>query len=338
MTRSSPGVLGDGNAPLSVRATRDVPPAGWDARVRAMGGNAFHGTGWAGVLEASGTERWFLELVAGDAPVGFAIAGGARSRLPIVGARRSELDLNTTPLLRPDVTLHEAARALRAFAGEHRFGRLRCSAYASLRAADTETLQDIGFTVSPRLEFPMPLAGSLDETLAGMSSGHRRNVRKAMGEGFDFREDSTVQGAMTLRRLQDTTYARRWEMGQKHARPMSEAEYRQTMEAWLGANGIRFWFVEREGRPLSALGILVFGSRAYYMVGGTSADGYQIRAPFGAFGHVIGELCAAGVTELHLGGVPVGAAADTHPDHGLYRFKRGFAGDAETVWDAHLRV
>ncbi len=329
---------GPGRAPLSIRATRDVPPPDWDAQVRNMGGNAFHGAGWGGVLESLGQERWFLEFVDGEEPVGFAVAGGARSRLPILGARRSQLELNTTPLLRADADLHEAVRALRAFARQQRFGWLQCSAYASLRPSATETLGELGFTVSPRLEFPVPLGESLDATLSGMSSGHRRNVRKAVAEGFDLREDSSMNGAMTLRRLQDTTYARRWEMGQTHARPMSDEHYQQTIEAWLRAGGIRFWFVERDGRPLSALGILVYGSRAYYLVGGTAAEGYRVRAPFGAFAHVIRELCAAGVTELHLGGVPAGAADDAHPDHGLYRFKRGFGGEPVTAWDARARV
>ena len=323
---------------LSIRATRDVPPAEWDARVQAMRGNAFHGSGWAGVLESNGQERWFLEFFSGDAPAGFAVAGGARSRLPIVGARRSALELNTTPLLRADVDLHDATRALRAFARRQRFGWLQCSAYASLRPSATETLRALGFSAGPRLEFLMPLGESFEATIAGMSSAHRRNVRKAMDEGFDFREESTVDGAMMLRRLQDATYARRWEMGQTHASPTSEEQYRRTMVAWLRAGGIRFWFVARDGRPLSALGILVFGSRAYYLVGGTAAEGYQLRAPFAAFGHVIRELGAAGVTELHLGGVPAGAAEDSHPDHGLYRFKRGFGGEPVAAWDARIRV
>ena len=338
MTRPVPEASGSTKPELSIRATRDVPPAEWDARVQAMRGNAFHGTGWAGVLESNGQERWFLEFLAGNSPAGFAVAGGRRSRLPLVGARRSELELNTTPLLRGDVDLTDAARALRAFARGQRFGWLQCSAYASLRPSATETLGTLGFTVAPRVEFPLALANTFDATLAAMSSAHRRNVRKAMEEGFQFREDSTPDGAMTLRRLQDNTYARRWEMGQTHARPMSEEQYRQTMEAWLRAEGIRFWFVERDGRPLSALGILIYGSRAYYLVGGTATEGYEVRAPFAAFGNVIRELSAAGVSELHLGGVPAGAAEETHPDHGLYRFKRGFGAEPVTVWDARSRV
>ncbi len=338
MTRPDPGLPARGSAPLSIRATRDVPPAEWDARVQAMHGNAFHSAGWADVLEASGRERWFLEFLVGDGPAGFAVAGGARSHLPLIGAGRSELELNTTPILRADVDLHDAARALRSFARQQRFGWLQCSAYATACPAATEALRALGFAVTPRLEFPMPLANGFDTTLAAMSSGHRRNVRKAMDEGFDFREDSTIAGAMTLRQLQDATYGRRRELGQTHARSMSEEHYGRTMGAWLRAQRIRLWFVERDGRPLSALGILVFGSRAYYLVGGTAAEGYQVRAPFAAFGHVIRELCAVGVSELHLGGVPAGAAEENHPDHGLYRFKRGFGGEPVTAWDARVRA
>jgi Acetyltransferase (GNAT) domain len=338
MTPSMRSTPDDGSGAVAIRATRDDPPADWDARVRGMGGNAFHGTGWAAVATAAGGEAWYLEFLVAGEPVGFAVAAGARSRRPFVGWRRSELLLNTTPLIRGDVALTDAANALRAFARGERFGRLQCSAYASLRPPATESLRDVGFTVSPRLEFALPLAPTLDATLAAMSSTHRRNIRKAMSAGFQFREDSTLRGARVLRGLQDTTYARRWEMGQTDAHPMPEVEYERTMEAWLRAGGIRFWLLERDGRPVSALGILLFGARAYYLVGGTAASGYEIRAPFGAFGHVIRELCAAGVTELHLGGVPAGAEAASHPDHGLYRFKRGFGADPVMTWDARART
>ncbi len=303
-----------------------------------MGGNAFHGAGWGGVVAGLGGEPWFLEFLSDGEPAGYAVAWGARSRRPFVGRRRSELLLNTTPLLRAGVELGDAADALREFARAQRFGWLECSAYASLRPAATESLRDLGFAVNRRLEFAVPLGETLEATLAGMSSTHRRNVRKGMDQGFAFRENSTHDGAMTLRRLQDTTYARRWEMGQTHAQPIPDDEYARTMDAWLRAGGIRFWFLEHDGRPLSALGILVYGRRAYYLVGGTAADGYTLRAPFGAFGHVMRELCAAGVTELHLGGVPSGAEDEQHPDHGLFRFKRGFGAEPTPTWDARGRV
>jgi lipid II:glycine glycyltransferase (peptidoglycan interpeptide bridge formation enzyme) len=110
------------------------------------------------------------------------------------------------------------------------------------------------------------------------------------------------------------------------------------MQAWLDARSMRFWFAERDGVTQSALGILLFGARAYYLVGGTSAEGYRSRAAFAAFGHVIEQLCRAGITELHLGGVPPEAEREDHADHGLYRFKRGFGAEPLMCWDGRSRT
>ncbi|HVZ77567.1 MAG TPA: GNAT family N-acetyltransferase, partial [Gemmatimonadaceae bacterium] len=301
MTALAPTIPLDAPPALTIRAARDTPPPGWDARACAAGGNVFHGSAWGRVLAASGREPWFLEILSRGEPVGFAVAGGARSRLPIVGPRRSELALNTTPWLAPSVDLGDAVRALRPVARARGFGWLECSAFATLRAAETRALGALGFTLRPRLEFPMPLGATLHETMGTMSAQHRRNVRKALDEGFTFREESTLAGAMRLRALQDTTYGRRWARGHTHARPVPRLEYRRTMQAWLDARSMRFWFAERDGVTQSALGILLFGARAYYLVGGTSAEGYRSRAAFAAFGHVIEQLCGAGITELHLG-------------------------------------
>ncbi len=319
---------------LSIRASRGAAPPGWDCRVADSGGNIFHSSAYGHVIAGEGREPWFLELFAGDRPVGFAVARGSRSRLPVFGTWRSEFALNTTPLLQNDVDLREAMYAAMALARRERFGRLRCSAFASPQPEATHTLGDLEFSLHPRLEFRVPLLGSLERTMRDMSSQHRRNLRRAMSQGFTLREDSTLRGALLLRRLQDGTYGRRWKLGHTHAHPIPRGAYRQLMQSWLEAGAIRFWFVEKDGEPLSALGILTFGERAYYLVGGTRTEGYRVNAPFAAFGHVIGALCDGGVTELHLGGVPTDAERPESPDHGLYRFKRGFGGTAVTCWDA----
>jgi hypothetical protein len=323
---------------LELEATRGAAPAGWDDAVIAAGGIVFHGTPWAKVIEAHGAEPWFLQFRSHGDVAGYAIAEALRSRLPVLGRRRSSLSLETTPLLARDASLVGAVEATRAFGRRARLGRLQCLSYAALLPEATAELAQLGLTVRPRLEFRIPLGANLADTLGGMSSGHRRNIRKAMDDDFSLREDSTVEGAMLLRRLQDTTYGRRHEQGNVEAQPLTPAYYRTTMEAYLATGTLRVWLVERSGDPLSALGILIYGPRAYYLVGGTSEEGYKCRAAFAAFGHVIEALCAAGVVELHLGGTPSAAETEGHPDHGLYRFKKGFGTEPVTCWDASGRM
>jgi hypothetical protein len=323
---------------LQLEASCGEEPAGWDDQVLAAGGVIFHGTPWAHVIRAQGAAPWFLVFRSEGRAVGLAVARGSRSRLPVLGRRRSVLSFQTTPLLEPDVSLEDALEAIRAFARKERFGRLECLSYWARLPQATAGLAQLGFAVRSRIEFECRLGVDLAASLATMSAGHRRNIKKAMAQGLTFREDSTLNGAMVLRDLQDATYGRRHDHGHLAPRPMTRPDYRTTMEAYLDAGAVRFWLVKRDDRPLSALGMLVYGTRAYYLVGGTSAEGYQCRAAFAAFGHAIQALCAAGVTHLHLGGVPDAAGEEGNVDHGLYRFKEAFGAEPVRCWDGWGRA
>jgi Acetyltransferase (GNAT) domain len=326
------------SACLSVHAVEDVDAAEWDARVAAAGGTIFHSSAAGRVLAAEGFTPWYLEIVRGNSRVGVAIAGSTRSRLPLVGARRSQFYLQTTPLLDADVDLLDAVRAIGEFASAHGFGWLQCSAFDSLNPEATQELAALGLEVTPRLEFRVPLMATLDETIETMSRKHRQNVRRAMQQGLEFREDSSMDGALALRPLQENTYARRWADGRTDVQIMDREFYEHRVQGWLAAGALRIWFVEHNGEPLSALGVLTFGTRGYCLVAGTSKPGYTVRAAYAVYGHVIEELCRTGVTELNLSGVPATAACPDDPDFGLFRFKRGFGGTVSTCWDAHGRV
>ena len=314
--------------------TPDEAPPQWDARVAAAGGMVFHGTPFARVIVAQGRTPWYLEFRAPAGEHGFGLAEMVRSRLPLVGRARSRIVLQTAPVLPTTIPLGAALHLVRELARKEGIGRAEFSSYGAVDPAATAVLRKLGWPARRRLEFLLPLGPDLAATLEHMSAGHRRNIRKAMSAGFGFREDSSIEGAARLRRLQEATYSRRWEQGNTSPHPMEEAYYLRTVGAYLGAGAIRFWFVDRDGEEQSALGILVHGSRAYYLVGGTSEAGYGSRAAFAAFGFAIEALCNARVTELHLGGVPSEAEDPGSPDHGLYRFKAGFGAEPVSCWDA----
>jgi lipid II:glycine glycyltransferase (peptidoglycan interpeptide bridge formation enzyme) len=57
---------------------------------------------------------------------------------------------------------------------------------------------------------------------------------------------------------------------------------------------------------------------------GSTPEGYETRAMYLLQAAVIDRARERGFPELNLGGVPEAAAAEGHPEHGLYDFKKGF--------------
>src|SRR3989454_1671492 len=324
---------------VSVSAARDLAPPGWDDEVRRAGGTTFHSAAFGRAAAAAGREAWYLRICRDHRGAGYAVGAGSRSRWPVLGPRRSVLAFETLPLLTPGggVSLADAIAGLRSFARREGYGSVYFNSYADPQPEETIALAGDGLELGARLEFRAPLGPTLDATLARMAPGHRRNIRRGLASGFAFSEESTLAGSMTLRELQETTYGRRKAQGNAAAAAVPVPDYRVTMRSYLGAGAIRFWFVRRDGLPLSGIGVLLFGPWAYYLMGGTSREGYECRAAFALFGHVIDHLAQHGITELNLGGLEDGAEQPGHRDHGLYRFKAGFGArvlKCYNVWGA----
>jgi hypothetical protein len=310
--------------PLSALHVRsvDVTEEEWDRRVEGAGGNVFHSSAWGRVARATGGEPVRLEFSREGGPAGLALAAARRSRFPLLGRFRDRLILETSPLLAPGTSFAEGAAGLVAFAHREGFAELSLGTTDGEFGPEGDLTRD--WDVKRRVEFRIDLSGGVERTLAQFTSSHRRNLRKANEEGLTFVEDSTLAGALALRDLQDETFQRRSVLGHTRGRAWERDGFVKTMSAYLEAGALRFWFGALRGERLSGVGILTFGTRSYYLVGGTSAAGYEARAAFFVFGQLLGLLPAAGVTSLNLGGVPVQAEDADDQDHGLFRFKAGF--------------
>ena len=214
--------------------------------------------------------------------------------------------------------------AIEDFARRQGFGVLRVGSYADPRPSADAIPDPPRVRIQPRLEFRVALGPDLPATLARMGAGHRRNIRKARELDFEFSENTSLEGALALHALQEQTFHRRRDLGNENAAAWPVESYRRTMAAYLEARVIRFFFASRRGAPLSGIGTLEFGGSAYYLVGGTSAEGYTCKAVFALFAYTIERLIGQGCSELNLGGVGVDVQDERHVDHGLYRFKAGF--------------
>ena len=324
----------------SIRVVADgVPVDGqWDAEALRFGGNMFHSRAWGEACGALDGEVLYLRLVRGSHPIGMAVASTRRTRWRLLGRWRDVLTLNTPPALAPDVPRQDAFSAIEDFARRRDFGVLRVGSYADPRPSDETVPDPTRARIQPRIEFRVALGPDLPATLARMGAGHRRNIRKARELDFEFSENTSLDGAFALHALQEQTFHRRRDLGNDDAAAWPVKSYRRTMAAYLKARAIRFFFASRRGVPLSGIGTLEFGGRAYYLVGGTSAEGYTCKAVFALFGYTIERLIGQGCSELNLGGVGVEVQDDRHVDHGLYRFKAGFGATVLTLRDVETRL
>jgi len=274
-----------------------------------------------------GAEPHYFRIGYPDGTEGFALAAGSRSRWPVIGRWRDVLTLNTPPILPEGKPVREALALLWRYARANGFAKIWCSSFADPRPEETASLREEGFHLSPRLEFRVPLGPDFDAALSRMSSGHSRNIRKGMSADFIMVEDSSIGGALELRTMQDDTFSRRRSIGNLGFEEWQRDTVKRVMGSYLDSGAIRFWFAALEGRRLSGVGILLFGDKAYYLVGGTMREGYECRAAFALFGHLIKWLGENGYSELNLGGTSVEAEGDDHPDRGLFRFKAGFGSE-----------
>ncbi|HTO73776.1 MAG TPA: GNAT family N-acetyltransferase, partial [Gemmatimonadales bacterium] len=94
----------------------------------------------------------------------------------------------------------------------------------------------------------------------------------------------------------------------------------------LGPVGARVYVAKESGRVLSAVLVGWSGTRAFYVLGGSTPEGYKASASAWLHWKIMQTLWPAGVRVYNLGGAAVEGAVDpTHPGHGLHRFKSGFA-------------
>lgn len=321
---------------LVVEALSGVPGPEWDARVAALGGYAFHSRAYALASGDLGEEPMFLVLRRGERPAGFAVALRLRTRVRPLGWARDVLRVPSPPVLEEDVSRTQALGALAAFAARHRMAQLEVNAYGDSHPEHVALVDVARVRWSPRLDYRVALGADFESTVARMGATHRRHIRRAMDIPFTFEERSDREGARLMHAVHLETFARRRALGQSESRAWSAAEFHRRMDAYIERGVVRFHFTRLDGEIVSAIGTMSFGRTSYYLVGGTTRAGFERNAAYAMFAHTMRRLIAEGVTEFSLGGTGAGAADDASPEHGLYRFKKGYG--ARVCDCPHVRI
>jgi hypothetical protein len=314
-----------GSFRVDVAATRC---AEWEAARAAAPALPHFSDGWCAYREAQGyVARWLLARVVGDGTRRPAAVGVAWLKRPRFRPwQRGEWRLDRLPAASSAEGATETApaalaAALVAAAPAHRIGRIELESFDG--PSPPPDLSALRFTPRERLEFLLPLVGDEPSRFARLKSSHRRKVRAAEKAEVSVADETGRTDLSLLRALQGGTQERRADRGEEMELP-DPRQYARLAATLLARRGGRFFVGRLAGEPVSAVLCGVERNRAYYLMGGTTPAGFECNAATLVLWRAACRLASEGVTELNLGGVPNGAGQESHPQHGLLRFKEGF--------------
>ncbi|MGQ9549615.1 MAG: lipid II:glycine glycyltransferase FemX [Roseiflexus sp.] len=328
------------NAPLTVATTVVVPDrAAWDAFVaKHPDGHLLQSSRWGSLKERFGWTPHLRAVVAGDAIQAGALAlEKQRFGLSALYVPRGPIfsgDLHIDTLLLEDlIRLGWQRRAvfvrIEPNIMEHDPRAAPLHAFLITHALQPTT------TIQPRSTIHLDLAPEPERLLAGMSKGHRADIKRALREGVEVRESATSTDLNTFYTIMQATSAR------AGFAIHSLAYYASVLE--LFGDAVRLWLAEYRGAPVATAMTAVWGTMAIYLYSGSTTEGLRCGAQHAIQWHAIRWARARGATRYDFWGIPdaigqaslsadpttracLETAAQRDPLYGVYRFKKGFGG------------
>ena len=180
-----------------------------------------------------------------------------------------------------------------------------------------------------RLEFVVDVSGG-EDLLARMRKSTRYEVRRAAREGVTVepaRNAADVEAFVALHAgtLEDLSVRKNLWRARVPRATMAAA-----VAGLIAANAADVVIARKDGAPIGACMFGHAGRTAYYLLNGSSPAGRRYAATHLMIATVLEDFRRRNCDVVNLGGVPPEAAAGSHPDHGLFNFKRGFGGEVVT--------
>jgi lipid II:glycine glycyltransferase (peptidoglycan interpeptide bridge formation enzyme) len=221
---------------------------------------------------------------------------------------------------------------------------------AQLRAAGFRTAEK---TIQPRSTVVLDLTPTLPELLAGLSKGHRADLKRSEREGVSVRISTDTADTATLHEMLGASSSR------KSFGYHSAAYYRVLLEAY--GDAARLLIAERDGTPIGASLVLAWNGQGVYLAAGSNAAGLEYRAAHALQWQAISWAKERGARTWDLFGIAdargrveiaaaagadratpemerLEAAARRDPLDGVYRFKKGWGGRVVRFMPAYERV
>jgi len=276
----------------------------------------FQEAAWLEALRGKGRQPAYFEFRCGDRVVG--LAGGLDVASPHrwLATVSRHLYLYGFPVMEPE---HAGAawEALKVSLRRHNFNSADVAYYDN---PSTLRLAEFGLGARTATEYRVYLSPSLAELQGQLNRLRRRLIKRAAQNNLVYEESRDVARLDDLTMCLGETKERRAERGVGHYHYyyipfLDEPALRQLLECGLG----RVCCVSHHGHVVSAGFFVRNARRAYYILAGSTREGYEQGAATYMQWQVIVQTKAAGCAWLNLGGVPHDESAAQ-----LVQFKESF--------------
>ena len=172
--------------------------------------------------------------------------------------------------------------------------------------------------IQPRYVFRLDIKGKTEEeVMAGFHQKWRYNIRLAGRKGVTVKE-GTREDLKDFHRIMMETGARDGFI----IRPL---EYFEKMYDNLAPDHMKVLMAYYEGKPISGVIPIFYGNKTWYLYGASSNEHRNLMPNYLLQWEMIKMAIARHDDIYDFRGVS-GVVDETHPQYGLYRFKKGFGG------------
>jgi lipid II:glycine glycyltransferase (peptidoglycan interpeptide bridge formation enzyme) len=310
---------------MLIELYRQFDPVDWKDIVLRLNGNPFHLPDIL-LLDGSAENLTYLVFKRGGCITGACVGRIVKKSFAKVLALSHGLFLPTVPAFMMDgnIEKNDFYNSLIQFLREYGYKWLEID---SRWGDDFRTLRGIeGVTGGRLIEFTINLERNIDVIYGAMHKKHRKNIKRARENGIEIIQDSSLEGLLELRRLQQLSSERASERGNEYS-VQDEKAYRRIYEGIYRSGLGNVFFAKKDNEYIAGLAYLAFGKKAVTVRSGSTRKGYDLFAMYLLKSELIRSLKDRGFQELNIGGVPEEAIESSHPQHGLYDYKRYYGGE-----------
>src|SRR5699024_3313206 len=178
--------------------------------------------------------------------------------------------------------------------------------------------KDFSEEIQPRYVFRLDIKGKTeDEIFAGFHQKTRYNIRLAIKKGVTVKE-GTKEDLKDFHKIMVETGARDGFI----IRPL---EYFEKMYDALAPEHMKVLMAYYEGKPISGVIPIFYGNKTWYLYGASSNEHRNLMPNYLLQWEMIKMAIARHDDIYDFRGVS-GVVDESHPQYGLYRFKKGFGG------------
>lgn len=189
--------------------------------------------------------------------------------------------------------------------------------------------KDFKDEIQPRFVFRLDIKGKTeDEILAGCHQKTRYNIRLAKRKGVEIREGNRED-------LKDF-HKIMIETGSRDGFIIRSLEYFEKMDDELAPKHMKVLMAYYEGKPISGIIPIMYGNKTWYLYGASSNEHRNLMPNYLLQWEMIRQAIQNGCDVYDFRGVS-GVVDESHPQYGLYRFKKGFGAEfTEFIGEVYL--